>query len=141
MSAANVDLIRGIYEAFNRGDLPAVLGALDPNIEWIEPYPVGHNPGTHIGPDAVVQNVFVPAMEEWEDFVVRPLEFLDAGSRVVVTGVITGRNKATGKELQAPVCWVWTVQNGKAIRNANYQDTVQWLIAQSTDPVPDLLSV
>jgi hypothetical protein len=30
---------------------------------------------------------------------------------------------------------------GKAIRNANYQDSVLWLIAQSLDPVPDLLSV
>ena len=141
MSAANVDLIRGIYEGFNRGDLPAVLDALDPEIEWIEPYPVGHNPGTHVGPDAVVQNVFVPAMQEWDNFVVQPLEFLDAGHRVVVTGVITGRNKATGKDLHAPVCWVWTVRDGKAIRNANYQDTALWLIAQSMDPAPDAVPV
>jgi ketosteroid isomerase-like protein len=136
MSAENVALVRGMYEAFARGDIDGVVGSLDPQVEWIEPYPVGHNPGTHIGPDAVVQNVFLPAVQEWHDFRAQPEEFLDAGDRIVVTGVITGRHKATGRELVAPVCWVWTVRDGKAARNRNYQDTAQWLIAQSAAELP-----
>lgn len=32
-SSSNLDLIRGAYEAFGRGDIPAVLGVMDENIE------------------------------------------------------------------------------------------------------------
>ena len=34
MSEENVALIRGLYEAFGRGDVPTVLGGFDENIEW-----------------------------------------------------------------------------------------------------------
>ena len=34
MSQENVDIIRRGYEAFNRGDLEAILATLDPRIEW-----------------------------------------------------------------------------------------------------------
>src|SRR4051812_6999417 len=136
MSAENVALVRGVYESFGRGDIPGVLAALDPGIEWIEPYPVGYNPGTHLGPDAVVQNVFMYVGQEWDEFRVQPEEFFDAGDTVVVTGVITGRNKRTGRDLVGPVCWVWTVRDGRAVRNRNYQDTAQWLIAQTPVELP-----
>ena len=36
MSQKNVDIIRGMYDAFARGDIPAVLEVLDPDIEWRE---------------------------------------------------------------------------------------------------------
>ena len=36
MSQSNIDIIRGLYEAFARCDIPAVLGALDANVEWQE---------------------------------------------------------------------------------------------------------
>ena len=136
MSAENVAMVRGMYESFGRGDIPAVVAALDPDIEWIEPYPVGYHPGTHRGPEAVVQNVFIAAAQEWDDFRVEPEQFHDAGDTVVVEGTITGRNRRTGRDLRAPVCWVWTIRNGKAVRNCNYQDTALWLIAQSAVEVP-----
>ena len=54
----NVEVIRGAYDAFERGDVPAVLASMAPNIEWNEaenfPYADG-NP--YIGPDAVVGGV------------------------------------------------------------------------------------
>jgi ketosteroid isomerase-like protein len=34
MSQANVDIVRAQIEAFNRGDLEAVLTALDPEVEF-----------------------------------------------------------------------------------------------------------
>lgn len=33
---SNVDIVRGAYEAFGRGDVHAVLGVLDPNVSWTE---------------------------------------------------------------------------------------------------------
>ena len=31
---SNVEVIRGLYEAFSQGDMATVLGGMDPNIEW-----------------------------------------------------------------------------------------------------------
>ena len=54
MSTENVALVRSIYDNFARGDIPQVLAALDPRIEWVESdEPFMFQRGTHIGPDAV----------------------------------------------------------------------------------------
>ena len=37
MSEQDVSTMRNAYEAFNRADIPAVLEAFDPQIEWHEP--------------------------------------------------------------------------------------------------------
>jgi hypothetical protein len=36
MSAENVAVIKGIYEGFAAGDVPAVVAAMSPDIEWNE---------------------------------------------------------------------------------------------------------
>lgn len=36
MGDQSVDVVRGVYEAFGRGDVPAVLGAMADDIEWHE---------------------------------------------------------------------------------------------------------
>jgi hypothetical protein len=36
MSQENVGLVKSLYEAFGRGDVPTVLAAMDPKIEWNE---------------------------------------------------------------------------------------------------------
>src|SRR3712207_3010890 len=117
MSAANVAVVRGIYEDFGKGDIPSVLGALAPDVEWIEPnHPALPHRGTHVGPEAVVGKVFGMVMNTFEAFAVVPEAIHDAGDVVVVEGRHTGRTK-TGQVLDAPACWVWTVRDGKAVRN------------------------
>lgn len=53
---SQVEFIRGLYEAFGRGDVPTVLGAMDPQIAWYEseghPYVRGGEPFN--GPEAVL---------------------------------------------------------------------------------------
>ena len=87
MSAENVETVKGIYQAFATGDVPAVLAALSPDIEWNEaenfPYADG-NP--YHGPDAVLNGVFARIGGDWDGFAVEPSEFLDAGDTVVMTG-------------------------------------------------------
>jgi len=36
MSRENVDLVRSLYESFAKGDVPAVIAAMDSRIEWNE---------------------------------------------------------------------------------------------------------
>ena len=57
----NVSLLKNLYEAFGRGDVPAVLGAMSPQMKWHEaegnPYmPSGE---AWVGPDAVLTNLFM----------------------------------------------------------------------------------
>jgi len=130
MSAGNVALVRGIYHDFARGDVPAVLAALDPEVQWVENAFTVHHV-THVGPGAVASQVFGAVMSRFDDFAVVPESIYDAGEHVVVEGRVTGTTK-DGRALDAPAAWVWTVRGGKAVRNMNYHDTSAWQQALSS---------
>ena len=58
MSQENAKLIEALYAAFGRGDIPTVLAAFDPNIEWTEAENFIYADGNpYIGPEAVLQGV------------------------------------------------------------------------------------
>ena len=89
MSDENIGFVRGLYEAFNKGDVEAVLGAFDENIEWYEAEGMPHG-GLHRGPQAVAENVFQPLANDIENFNVKPEEFYADGDEVVVISMYTG---------------------------------------------------
>ena len=37
---SNVQLVRDAYDCFGRGDIPSLLGMMDPNIQWSEAEPL-----------------------------------------------------------------------------------------------------
>lgn len=125
MSQANVDVIRGIYAAFATGDVPGVLGRMDPAIEWHEaenfPYADG-NP--YVGPEAVAQGVFMRCATEWDGFAVQVDEIVDGGDTVVALGRYLGTYKATGKPQHTQMAHVWRVANGRAVGFQQYADTL-----------------
>jgi len=95
LSAENVALVRSIYDNFAKGDIPQVLAALDPEIEWIESEdPAMPHHGTHRGPDAVASEVFGAVMAHFEEFAVVPVRVHDAGEQIIVEGRVTGTTKA-----------------------------------------------
>ena len=118
----NADIIRNVYDAFGKGDIPTVLGSMDPNVEWREadgfPYA-----GTYAGPDAVLQGVFMRLGSEWDGFRAEPDEVLDAGDMVVGLGYYSGRYKATGKEFRAQFAHVFKLRDGKIVKFQQYTDT------------------
>jgi len=124
---SNVDVLKAAYAAFASGDMPTVLGAMSPDIRWSEaennPYEPSGKP--FVGPDAVVNNLFMKLGAEWAPFEVHPKTFLDAGDSVVVEGRYAGRYKATGRKLDAQFCHVWDLKDGKATRFQQYADTKQ----------------
>lgn len=124
----NVSLLKSLYDAFGRGDMPAVLGAMSPQMKWYEaegnPYmPSGE---AWVGPDAVLTNLFMKLGTEWDGFTVRPKSFYGAGNSVIVEGRYTGTYKATGKSMDAQVCHVWDVTDGKVTRFQQYVDTAKF---------------
>lgn len=129
MSSGNVEVVRSVYENFAKGDIPAVLAALDPEVEWVEGSQdfLPHR-GTHRSPDEVAANVFKMVVENFDEFAVLPERFHDAGDVVCVEGRAVGKTK-TGAVLDAPAAWVWTVRDGLATSNHNYHDTAAWRAA------------
>ncbi len=123
---SKTDLIRSLYGAFAQGDVPTVLGAMDPGIAWNEAEGNPYRPGDgspFVGPDAIVQGVFAPLASEWEGFAVTPQTFSESGDRVFVEGRYGGVYRATGKSLDAPFLHAWTLSGDKVTHYQQYTDT------------------
>jgi ketosteroid isomerase-like protein len=123
---SNVKIVKDAYDCFGRGDIPALLGMMTPDIEWREaegnPYQPSGQPWK--GPNAILDNLLVKVGADFEGtFVVHPKVFHDAGDTVVVEGRYTGTYKATGKKLNAQVCHVFKVRDGKLASFQQYVDT------------------
>ena len=123
--ASNVQLVKDLYAAFGRGDVPAVLGAMDEKIDWQEPESLPFD--DQIGPQAVAENIFGPVTTLLQNFSVTPAEILDAGEVVVAIGAYRGTGADTGKDLDAAFTHVWRIKDGKIAGFRTYTDTHQWL--------------
>jgi len=128
MSQKNLQIVRGIYEATARRDIPAIVNAFDPEVElrladnWIY---ADRNP--LIGPQAaIVEGPLSRLAMEWEGFSMIPETLLDAGDHVVALGVYTGMYKATGKQIRAQFAHIWTISRGKVRKLQQYTDTKQF---------------
>ncbi len=118
----NVDLIKGLYAAFARGDVPTVLAALAPDVRWVEAEGGPHG-GLSVGPQAVLENVFMKLGGEWDGFAAVPEEFVAQGETVVALGQYSATYKATGRSFRAPFAHVWKLKNGKIKNFRQHTDT------------------
>jgi uncharacterized protein len=129
MSQENVTVIRSAYEAFGRGDIPAVLQNFDPEVEWHVPslYPTG---GHYYGTEGV-QQFFQGIAEDWEYLQVEPDELLDTGDYVIALGHHRGRLKGSDTDLEIPFAHVWTLRGGRIVLFREYADPSALIQAQA----------
>lgn len=124
---SNVQRIQDLYEAFAQGDIPTVMGAMDPKIEWREaegnPYAPDGKPW--VGPDQILQELFIRLGTEWDAFTVHPKEFYDAGDTVIVEGRYTGTYKETGESADTQMCHIFKLRDGKVTSFQQYLDTAK----------------
>jgi uncharacterized protein len=125
MSEENVSFVRGLYEAFNRGDVDAVLGSFDENIDWYEAEGMPYG-GHHHGPQEVAEKVFGPVSSDVDDFAVTVDEAYTGGDEVVTIVTYSGTGHESGKDLRQPAVHAWTVRDGKIVRFRNFMDTVKY---------------
>ena len=121
-ASSNVQVMEQLYQAFGRGEIPAVLARFDPQIEWISaegaPYP-----GTFIGPQAVLEGIFIRIGTDWDGFRADAFEFIDGGDQVVALGRYSGTYRATGRAMNAAFAHVWTLRDGSITRYRQYLDS------------------
>ncbi len=123
----NVSLMKNLYSAFGRGDIPSVLGAMSADIQWhqAEGNPYMPSGEAWVGPDSVLDNLFMKLGAEWDGFTVHPRTFHGAGGSVIVEIRYSGTYKPTGKSLDAQACHVWDLKDGKVTRFQQYVDTAK----------------
>jgi ketosteroid isomerase-like protein len=120
MPESSVDVVRGLYEAFGRADIPAILNVLDENIEWSVPDNLPHG-GDFRGREAVGR-FFQGIGENWEDLAVDVGDILSDGERVVALIRAHGRLRANNEDTGYTAAHAWTVREGTPTRFAEYVD-------------------
>jgi uncharacterized protein len=124
MSNGNVEVLKGAYDAFGRGDIATVLGVMDEKIDWSVPTAVPQG-GRVRGRDEV-GGFFQNLVSIWSDFSVDVDDFVAEGDRVCVIGRATG--KVGDTKTGYGFVHAWTMSDGRAVRFDEY-----------VDPDPELL--
>jgi ketosteroid isomerase-like protein len=112
MSQENVELVRSLYEG--GGDRGRLLALAHPDIV-VDATRRVFNPTTHVGTDGL-RRMFAEADEVWEEFRVEPLEFIDAGDRVVVVVRVVGKGKGSGAEARQHSAQILVLRDGLVVR-------------------------
>lgn len=123
---SNGRVAKAIYQAFERGDLAAVLAQLDPAVEWrlAEGHPFSPTGEAWVGHDAV-EKFLAQTGAEWDPFAVTRTALHDAGETVVVEVRYSGTFGPTGRQLDAQGCHIWSLREGKVTKFQQYVDTSQ----------------
>ena len=120
----NKEIVEGVYASFAQGDVPAVLGAMADDIQWTEAdgFPLA---GTYVGPQAVLEGVFMRLGEIGDDYAVVPEQFVADGDTVVMLGHYMWKHKSSGEPAVVKLAHVWTLDGGKLVTFQQHVDTVR----------------
>ena len=125
-----IETVRAIYRAFGAGDIPALLGHLDPDIEW------EHDAADHgvpwLAPGRGHEHVarFFERLQALELRHFEPLAFLAGENQVAVTVRLKAVVKATGCSIEDVEVHLWTVgREGRMVRFRHVLDTHQHFAA------------
>jgi ketosteroid isomerase-like protein len=110
MSRGNVEIVRAAWSAVNRDGPEAMLRFLDPEVRW-RVRPDLPDAGEYRGHTGFLELLgrFDDSFEE-QDY--QPLDFIDAGERVVVPLRWWGRGRSSGATVvERHETWVFTVED------------------------------
>jgi ketosteroid isomerase-like protein len=126
--------VHAIYEAFGRGDVPAILGRLAENVQW-EAWADNHAQRAHVpwleprqGRDGASRFFAALRMLRLNDF--RVLALLAGGNQVAAEIVIDADLPDRGTRLQDEEMHLWTFDEaGQVVRFRHYVDTAKHIAA------------
>jgi ketosteroid isomerase-like protein len=128
MSQENVEGARELWRTYrDRG----IDGALDHVAEdcVCEDFPELPDHATYEGKEGFRER-YLHFVEIWGDFVIEPVEFIDAGDDVVVAvTAMTGRGEGSDAPMDAVAAFVYEVRDGKIVRDRPFTSRSQALEA------------
>jgi ketosteroid isomerase-like protein len=127
MSQENVEIAKRMIDAYNRCDLDVLRAIFDPDTELDWSASRGIEAGVYRGIDATLRWL-TGYLNTFEEMIVEPDCFIDAGESVVVPNVarVQGRD---GIEVSARGTFVYTVRGRRITRLCLYQETEEALKA------------
>jgi len=123
--AAETGTVREVYAALNRNDIPAMVKAFDPQVEWSELLEVPGG-GTYQGLAAVTAHIS-EARARWAEGSCEPERFIVAGDRIIVFVHVRVRLKGETEWREGDLGDVYTFRNGRVIQARIFGDRRQAL--------------
>jgi ketosteroid isomerase-like protein len=121
VSEGNVDIVRSVMAAFNRGDVEAVVALLDEDVEVLSTDELP-NPGRFHGPEGYLTWIG-RWLDAWDEFTVEALELEAVDEHHVVAAVRQrGRGRLSGIETTMNVANLFEVRDGRIVRFHIYAD-------------------
>ena len=123
MSQENVEIVRRVSDAYNRGDVEAMLDELHPEVEW-HPWlqlQLGGEATVYRGHQGV-QTGIGELEEAFSEIQAEQSEIRDLGERVVAIGRHRARGKESGAITESPLAWIVEFESGKVIRVREFLD-------------------
>jgi ketosteroid isomerase-like protein len=121
MSQENVEIVRGGYEAFARGDVEGVLEIMDPDVVWapaLAPL-LGVEPVR--GKDALRKFLTEDLVSGFEDFEARAESIEDLGDSVLVHTQFAARGRASGVPVSLEAFSLIVLRDGKTVSYRDYE--------------------
>ena len=120
MSQAHVELVRAVWEAWERGDTDAVLSFIDPDVEWLTAIERGLAGGVYHGHQGMRENWNL-WRTEFDDFSIQADEIRDLGDeRVLTLARIQFRGRASGIMVESELALLMTIRDGKIVHSEDY---------------------
>jgi ketosteroid isomerase-like protein len=130
----NLATVKGIYEAFGRGDIPYILGCLAEDVAWESWDDNSAQRGgvsymqPRSGPDGAAAFFGIVAKMNVTEFQV--LNLMAGGDSVAAEFVIAAHNPDTGKAYRDGEMHLWTFnEQGEIVRLRHYVDTAKHVAA------------
>jgi ketosteroid isomerase-like protein len=119
MSQENMEIVRRLIEAVNRGAVEEVLRCMDPEVEFIPKRAAVQ--GVYNGHEGV-REYLADTAENFDLYRVDNEEIRDLGDRVLVFDTLRLRGRESGVEVTTPTAIVLTFRNGKIARFEDFGD-------------------
>lgn len=134
--ANETEVLRDVYAAINRNDIPGVLKFFDPQIERVEPegFP---SSGTYRG-HAEVSAQFTQARETWAEGRCEPEEFMISGDKAVVYVHVRVRLKNRLDWVEGRIADGFIFRNGKILQMLTFVERHQALAWAGITGTPSL---
>jgi ketosteroid isomerase-like protein len=129
-TTGNLEVIKGIYEAFSRGDIAAVLARMRADARWgfnvADSDVPWHRQAT--GPDEIMRSLSLFA-EHCQVTRFEPRRYIASGEDVVVDVGLSYVLKKTGSPLELEQLHWWSLTDGRVARLVHFEDTAQVISA------------